>query len=278
MSVIASISDLLNLLSGGNNGTPEDIWVWKDHRIAGAAAAAPIAGRMHSFWLFEGTPPHGAAPGAVSNPDNSTSGGLRQTDPGGGRQKYITGYQGGVQGAGTFILYDRLLHISGLSGTNATAQTVGGSLTRYTDGAGNQIWVEIYTQIGASSTTVSASYTNTVPTAGRTTLSTSIGNTGFREQARIIPLTLQSGDLGVTSVQSVTLAATTGTAGDFGVTIAHPLQTIPCTLAILANVRDNVSQLPPLTEIKTDACLALAFLPNAATNTQFIASFHFVEK
>ena len=37
------------------------------------------------------------------------------------------------------------------------AQTVGGALTRYSDAAGcvgNQIWIEIYTQIGASSTTL----------------------------------------------------------------------------------------------------------------------------
>ena len=61
---------------------------------------------------------------------------------------------------GILVLYDRLLHIGGLNATTTAAQTVGGSLSRYTGGAGNQIWVEIYTQIGTTATTITANYTN----------------------------------------------------------------------------------------------------------------------
>src|SRR5262245_52059430 len=168
--------------------------MWKDARVSGAAAAAVIAGRMTSLWQYEGTPAHGAAPGAAAIPDNATNGGWKQADPGGGRQKWLHSLGGVANVQGTLVLYDRLLHISGLSGTNTGAQTVQSSrnpaLTRYTSGVGNQIWIEIYTQIGASSTTITASYTDQDGNSGQITPAVAIGNTNLREAQRIIPVTL----------------------------------------------------------------------------------------
>jgi hypothetical protein len=154
MTALADLSDVLNRMTGGNSGTPENIWWHKQARVAGVAATAPIAGRPASLWTYDGQPSGGVAPTTVAVPDNTTTGGLKQTDPGGGREKWLIG--GAVTGSvpGELILYDRLLHIGGLSGTVTTAQTVGGSLTRYTDGVGNMVWAEIYTIIGASSTTI----------------------------------------------------------------------------------------------------------------------------
>lgn len=279
MAAILDLSDLVNRVTGGNDGTPEAVFFHKDARIGAAAAAATVAGRMTSLWRYNGIPAGGAVPGAAANPDNTTVGALLQTDPGGGRQKWLLGVVGVPLNAGTLILYDRLRHIGGFSGTVTTPQAFGGAASRYTgvEAAGNQIWVEIYTQIGATGTTITASYTNESGTAGRTTVATAIGATGFREEERIIRLPLQSGDRGVRSVESVTLAATTGTAGEFGVTLAKPLTIMPFASAGVGQVRDLIAGLPGILEIKPGACLAWAWLANVATAPVLDGSVHMVE-
>jgi hypothetical protein len=179
--------------------------------------------------------------------------------------------------SGTLILYDRLLHIGGLSGTVITAQTVGGTLTRNTLGAGNQIWVEIYTQIGTTATTITANYTDQDGNTAQTTTATAIGGTGLREAQRIIPLPLASGDSGVRAVASVTVLATTGTAGSFGVSIVRPIAVIPLGLLGAGAVRDFIAGLPSIPEIATDACLSLAWLANSTGAPQVYGSLHMIE-
>ncbi len=123
---------------------------------------------------------------------------------------------------GYWVLYDRLLHMSGLDGTLTSAQTVGGSITRYTGGEGNQIWFICYTEAGTTDRNITASYTNQAGTASRTTqVIGGYGNEHLENSFRILPL--QAGDTGVRSVQSVTWGSAGGTAGDYGVVIAHPL-------------------------------------------------------
>lgn len=278
MGVITDLSSLVNLLTGGGSAAPQYPNFWKDARVSGAAAVATIAGRMTSLWQYEGSPAHGAAPGAVAIPVASTNGGLKQTNPGGGRQLWLGGVSMCPNTVGTIILYDRLLHISGFSGTTTSAQNVGSALTRYTNGIGNQIWIEIYTQIGASSTTITANYTNDAGTASRTTQAIAFGNTGFREANRLLPMNLQSGDIGVQAVASVTVLATTGTAGDFGVNIVHPLAYIPCPLGGTGVLIDFISGLPGLVEVLTDACLSLAWVANSTAAPTILGNISLIEK
>lgn len=264
VAAIASVSDLVNRLTGGSSGTPETLWFYKNNRINGTADGAPIAGRMMSFWRYDGIPGGGTAPTSAAIPDNTTAGGLLQADPGGGRQKWIVGGSTFGIAGGALVVYDRLLHHGNASGTVTTAQTVGGTLTRNTGGVGNQIWVEVYSQIGATGTTITASYTNQEGTSGRTTPAVSIGGTGLRESSRIIPLPLAAGDTGVQAVASVTLTATTGTAGAFGVTIARPLVVLQAALPSFGSWQSFLDgmQIP---EVPTDACLALAYHPLTTT-------------
>lgn len=278
MTAYANLSEMINRHTGGNNGTPEFLWMWKDSRVAGAAAAAPIAGRMTSLWQYEGVPAHGAVPSSVAIPDNTTNGGWKQTDPGGGRQKWMSGVVAGANVQGVLILYDRLLHVGGFDATVTSAQTVGGTLTRYTNGLGNQLWAEIYTQVGATATTISASYTDQDGNASQTTPAVVFGGTNAREAQRIVPLGVASGDIGVRACASVTVLATTGTAGNFGLTIAHPLLVIPIAGAGLGGVADRVAQIPGPIEIPTDACLAWAFLPASATAPNFMATLSAAER
>jgi hypothetical protein len=164
-------------------------------------------------------------------PTNSTAGALEWVNDSPGVQRILRVildwadlFQGCIQ------IADRLVHHGGLSGTTTGAQTTNlptPALTRYTSGVGVQLGLEIYTAIGTTSTTVTASYTNTVPTAGQTTVARTIGTASYDQAGRMILLPLAAGDSGVTVVASVTLAASTLTAGNFGVTLYYPILTLP---------------------------------------------------
>lgn len=277
MAALTDLSDLINRATGGNSGTPENLWFFKSARDGGAAATAPIAGRPASLWRYDGQPSAGATPTTVAIPDNTTTGGLKQTNPGGGRTKWLTQFWAAGLNPGTVILYDRLLHIGGLSGTTTTAQTVGGTLTRYTDGVGNMAWCEIYTIIGTTGTTITMDYTDQDGNSGQTSAAVAIGGTGFREVSRVIMLPLAAGDTGIQAVASVDLLASTGTAGNFGVTVGHPLAYANIDGTGTVGWRDFVSGLPGMPEVKTGACLALLWVPTTTTAPELFGGCAFVE-
>ena len=178
-----------------------------------------VAGRFSSFWGI--APFGGSTPGAAAVPTNATTGSMGQANSAGVMR--IAQVAASLQQSGFIIIADRLLHNGGLSGTVTTAQTVGGTLTRNTGGVGNFMACEIYTQVGTTGTTVTASYSNEGATSGRTSQATAFGGTGLREVQRMIPMPLQQGDKGVQACASVTVLASTLTAGSFGVTIFRPL-------------------------------------------------------
>lgn len=280
MAAIADLSDLVNRMSGGSSGTPETIWFNKIWRAAGTAMTATVAGRLSSMWLCDGNPSAGVAPTTVAIPDNTTNGGLKQADPGGGRQKWLVQAWASSLNAGNLILYDRLLHIGSLSGTVTTAQTVGGTLTRYNTNAtcvGNIVFAEVYTAIGATARNITMSYTDQTGTSGNTSTATQIGATGFNAQSRAIVLPLASGDTGVQAVASVTIDATTGTAGNFGITIGRPLAFLPIGLAGSTGWRDFTTGMPGLPEILTDACLAFLWMPTTTTGPEIFGGISCIE-
>ena len=167
--------------------------------------------------------------------------------------------------AGMSLMWMDLLNISGgLDGTVTTAQTTNlptAALTRYTNGEGVWIALVIHTQVGSTTTTVTVSYTNQAGTSGRTTTALQFGGTGYREVRSFIILPLQAGDTGVRSVESVTLAATTGTAGAFGVALFKPLCAMTLENTAGAMPIDAVSSggfTASLAECDDDACLTFA--------------------
>lgn len=277
MAALTDLSDLINRATGGNSGTPQNVFWHKQARAAGVAATAPIAGRPASLWTYDGQPAGGTAPGAVAAPTNATTGALPFTSPGGGRQSWMTQAWATGLVAGTVILYDRLLHISGLSGTNTAAQTVGGTLTRNTGGVGNMAMIEVYTTIGTTATTVTMEYTNQAGTTGRVSTAVAIGGTGFREVTRAIILPLQAGDTGIQAVANVDLLATTGTAGNFGVTVFNPIAYIGIGAAGNPGWRDFVTGMPGIPEIESDACLSLLWIPNTTTVPELFGGYGIVE-
>lgn len=282
MAALSDLSDLINRQTGGNSGSPENIFFHKVPRVAGVAATAPIAGRPCSLWTYDGMPSGGAVPTSAAVPTRTTTGAISFTAPGGSRQKWLIGAGIAPLVAGVYLLYDRLLHIGGLNGTLTTAQTVQGSpaspaLTRNTGGEGNFAFYEIYSIIGTTGATLTMTYTNQDGTGSRTS-TMNIGAAGFREVTRAQRIPLAAGDTGLQAVQQVQLSASTGTAGNFGITIARPLAWVPVGAAGVMGWRDYTTGLPGIPELDPDACLSLLFIPAVATAPEVFGSLATVEK
>lgn len=212
-----AVADLTAYLAG--LGNPDRRSRYKS--LAGTANAWPFL----SSW--KNVQDAGANPtAAVNNLDGASAGSLWPAIPASGTPRLVQ-VEGSISVPGIILLVDRLAHQAGLSGTATGAQTtnlpVGPSSLRSTTGDGVLAALEIYGQIGNTATTVTASYTNQAGTTGHTTPAIHIGASNDRDAGRFIPLPLQEGDTGVRAVASVTLAATTGTAGNFGVTLYKPL-------------------------------------------------------
>lgn len=215
----------------------ETIHQHKEHRYESIIGPLGGIGSYMSYWLYEGCPGAGAIPTTWTNPTNATPGSLGQTDPSGGAQKLLTSLTTDFCNTdGIYILYDRLLHVGGFSATSTSVQNVnGGSVApvsrHYVNAAGdtdigNSLWLEGYVQTGVTTTTVTVSYTNELGVAHTTTAPVS-----RMLAAQMLPIPLAPGDRGVQSVTSVQLAGTTGTTGNFGVTVAHRLLSIACCFA-----------------------------------------------
>lgn len=281
MAAIASLSDLVNRMSGGNNGTPETVFAFKVARASGVAPATPSAGRAFSYWTYDGMPAAGAAPTAGAIPTRTTDGALPFTAPGGSRQKWLVNVAAVPVIPGTLVLYDRLYHIGGLSGTLTTDQTVQGStpspaLTRNTGGVGNHVFYEIYSQIGSTSRTLTVTYTDQDGNTGQTT-TINIGGTDFAAATRIQRIPLAAGDTGVRAVEKVAINASTGTAGNFGITIARPIAQISIGTVSSGNWRDFTTGLPGLPEIDSNACLAMYYTPATASLSEMWLTYSMVE-
>lgn len=282
MAAITDLSDLIHRQSGGSNGSPNNLFFHKVPRTGGAAAVAPIIGRGCSLWRYDGTPASGAIPASAAIPTLATTGAIPFVAPGGSRDLHLIGASVTPLTAGVYLLYDRLMHVGGLSGTSTASQTVQGAapgtpaITRNTGGAGNIAWYEIYTIIGTTATTLTMSYTDQDGNSASSTIN--IGGTGFREVSRAQRIPLATGDTGIRSIQSVQLTATTGTAGSFGITLARPLAWIPVGAAGTAGWRDYTTGLPGIPTIDPNACLALMFIPAAATAPELFGTLATVEK
>ena len=185
-----------------------------------------VVGRTYDMWVPQALA--GAAPATNAVPTRATAGSL-------GQQNGTVSVLGFIQASigsfspGAYILCDRLSHSAGLDATQTGARTTNlptPALTRYTDGIGVMCMLTVYTQIGTTGTTVTVSYTNQAGTSGRTSPSVVFGGTAFREANRSILIPCQSGDAGFRAVASVNLAGSTGTTGNYGVTLFKPLSTI----------------------------------------------------
>ena len=210
-----------------------------------ASIASQTANSYCSLWRATGQPGQGAIPTVVATCNNTTVGTIgfkQQTSP-------ITSYGAYLEiatgnAAMTMELHDRLASMGGLNGTLTTAQSVNLDLSTLlsTDninvrkGDANysdvQWWLEWYTATGATAVTATIAVTYNDGTTGNLVAISLAGN---RPAAHMIPLnslipSAQSGKY-IRGIISVTLSATSGTAGNFGVTATRPRMTLSAPIA-----------------------------------------------
>lgn len=197
-----------------------------------ASIANAAAGQFHSLFRATGQPGQGAIPTTAATCDNTLLGALQFTQQTSPATSYLAILEGLCTNAGTTLeIHDRLMHMGGLSGTVTTAQTV--NLDVHANIASDNLtarigdpnysnvqwWLEWYTDTG--STAVTATVNVTFNDASSANL-TGISLAATRRASFMVPLNglIQAADSGkyIRDVNTVTLSATTGTAGNFGVT------------------------------------------------------------
>lgn len=239
-----------------------------------ASATAEGAGTYHSAFLLAGLPGAASTPPAFTAgsgyvPTSATAGAIPFTNPVTGGL-YLGKLQAALSVAGVAILYDRLWHCSGFNTTTLTAQaiTTPGSITRGdVTGDGVEIWGEIYTAPGATGATWTVSYTNQAGTAGRTATYTHPANA--ESVGQMFPFTLQAGDTGVRSVQSLTCSASSGTAGSLGLTLLRRIAAIASPVANAGDTLDFFKTGGP--QIPNDACLTWMILCSTTSSGNLTA-------
>lgn len=242
-----------------------------------ASLSNAAAGQFHSLWRATGQPGQGAIPGAAAVCTNALTGAMnfaQQTSP-------ATSYGAWANAvcsnsAVTIEIHDRLMHMGGLVGNVATAQTANLDLdaniassnlaarigdANYSD---VQWWLEWYTDTGSTAVTATVNVTYNDGSSGNLT---GISLAATRRASLMIPLngSIPSADSGkyIRDVNTVQLSATTGTAGSFGVTVTRPRLTMPLNVANKMEVFDWA--LLGLPEIFNSSCLFPTQLASTTT-------------
>ena len=219
------------------------------------------SGRTFAAWRF--TLPAAPVPTASVVTDQNSAEAIGPIADAASGKLQIIGARLNTSGtAGSTLVAVDLLNVSGgLSGVVTTEQTTNlptAALTRHTTGEGVFIGLVVYTTIGTIATTVTVRYTNQAGVADKVSTATSFGGTTFREVGRLIQIPLAAGDTGVRSVEGVTLTASTGTAGSFGVCLFKPLMQFSLdntTGTIPVDAVSSGGMIGSMAEFDDDACL-----------------------
>lgn len=231
-----------------------------------ASVSGVAPGAFYSHWRATGQPGQGAIPTAVAVPDHTAVGAVGFTQQTAPTTSYFAILEAALPATNTLELHDRLCHMGGLNGTLTTAQAVSMDLdsllstnnlsarigdSNYSD---VQWWLEWYTTTGSSAVTATVNVTYNDGTTGNLTgasLAASRPASFALALNNLIPAA-GSGKY-IRGVNNVTLSATTGTAGNFGVTATRYRAGM---LTPLANARftSDWAQLG-LPEIPNSSCL-----------------------
>jgi len=234
------------------------------------------AGRFCSLWRATGQPAQGAIPAAAAVPTNATTGAIQfaqQTAP-------ATSYIGQIavnaaNSAMSWEIHDRIAHSGGGVLNVTTAQTnIACDLLALAPPAERigsadygdvQTWLEVYADGGATASNATINVTFNDGSSGN--LNTlAVGGTiriGNMFSLDALRTTAQQG-LNIRAVNSVTLSASTGTAGNFGITFTRPRAYIPTQLANLTQTYDW-AQLG-LPTVPNGACLFFMVVPSTTSS------------
>lgn len=238
------------------------------------------AGTFHSLWAATGLPSAGSVPPSANTiPTKATAGALGFTDASGSLQRYLSRFNAAGAIIGNLILYDRLWHTSGLSGTVTAADTAVANtpLTRPSANAtGVELWAEIYTALGSNTVTLNCRYTNQDGVTNRVgTYAYPSGFSAPTVAGQMLPIVLAAGDSSVRAVTAYHWSGTTGTAGNFGFTLLRRVAEIPLTIANVNQVMDAFATGLPY--VPNDACLAFMLFCSTTSTGIIQGSADFIQ-
>ena len=277
------VLDVSGRLKTQNTGLSE---ITGDSRVIFKVGTAPeAAGQYYCFAKDSGAP--GAwSPGTPGingrNTDGTTAadlGCITVGNPTSGAW-YVRDFNIAASQAGMFILADVLWVNTGLVVTTTTAQAItqptlplrDNSGTSNGHGIGAGLLVTTATTNAAVISNITLQYTNSNGVAGRTGTISSFPATAVI--GTFVPFQLQAGDVGVRSIQSITLG-TTLTAGAISLIAFNFLGTSPVTIANVGSIAFE-KQLD--LRIQNGHCLLPFWLASNATATNLTGTVYFVNK
>lgn len=240
-----------------------------------ASLANQVSGRYASMWRATGQPAQAAIPTSASIPTNALVGAMgfyNQTSP---VESYIGWFWVvcSLSAMGVEV-HDRVAHCGGLALNVATLQTVSGldlsTLGLDADRRGDanysdlQWWLEVYADGGATASNATVNVTYDDGSTGNLNVQAVGGTIRAGHMFALTPL-IPVGKQGsfIRGVNSVTLSASTGTAGNFGFTCTRPRIVVNAGLANFPNVQDWAQT--GLSRVPNDACLQLVVLPSTTS-------------
>lgn len=238
-------------------------------QIFKASQSAEGAGTWHSLRAAAGNPAAATAVPATGNgenPHNTTTGALKQNDPGGTNKLYLAKVELMSSTIGSLIIYDNLWQNSGLVGNVTTDQSFSAAVpSRADDGIGVEIWGEVFTAMGAAGSTFTATYVDAADQARTATYVQPANALSVGQMFPFVPTA--AGAYGCKSVSKVALGLSTGTAGNFGLRLLKRIAEIPLPIVNMYTSKDAFGLGFP--EIPTDASIFMMVLCSA-TNTGVI--------
>lgn len=197
-----------------------------------ASIANAVAGQYYSLWRATGQPGQGAIPAAAAACAHGLLGSFNFTQQTAPATSYLAFLSAASSNSAmTLEIHDRLAHMGGLSGTVTTAQTVNLDLNAML-GSNNmdarigdanfsdvQWWLEWYTDTGATASNATINVTfNDASSANLAVVA--VGGTVRASRLMNLNGLIQAADSGkyIRDVNTITLSASTATAGSFGVT------------------------------------------------------------
>jgi hypothetical protein len=248
-----------------------------------ASLANQLTTAWTSMWTATGTPGTGAAPGAIAVCTQALTGALPLTNRTSPEKNYITFLEATCGNTLTnFEIHDRLVHMGGLATNVNTSQNVLIDLStllatsnlderkgdaNYSD---VQWWIESYTDGGSTTVnlTINAKF-NDGTDANLTVLSLPRFRAGQSYPLNGLIAAAQAGSF-IRGINTVTLSATTGGAGSWGVTATRYRTG---KLLPISNAKSSFSWYElGLPDINNSSCLSIIVLPSTTSSGLIRAS------
>jgi hypothetical protein len=272
MTDFATTSDVVSALAAaGNSGAGGRFNIYKTSLTA-------VASNWYSGWQEGGAPAAGATPGAWVNPTYATLGAYNPNyvNPGSATCRLLWGSIAQTsQGQGKWLV-DRLGHMGGLNGTVTTAQSTGAAMSSpvsdgrcSSDYSDVEWYLEWYSATGSTGVTATCAVTYNDGSTGNCTVTVAANTPAYR----MLPIQPPAGTVGkwIKTVDTVTLSASTGTAGNFGVTAIKRLASFASIAANYADIRDFAALDMP--KVGANACINAVYWTTTTSTGTSVGSF-----